>query len=176
MRFRGRPAVPSESARASSAFEAGFRIDAANARARTTKVLALDRASAAVIGRLATSPWTGASFLTIPTEAPARDGAFSVSGWLRDLAGQTRNLADEIAGADQVVMVATAGENAEAASIIGEACSVRRIMTTGLILANSSTPDEALSRTLSHMRPWALMLVVASGEEYIEDMLTALRA
>jgi hypothetical protein len=38
------------------------------------------------------------------------------------------------------------------------------------------TPDEALSRTLSQLRPWALMLVVASGEEYIEDMLTALRA
>ena len=73
-------------------------------------------------------------------------------------------------------MVATAGENAEAASIIGEACSVRRIMTTGLILADSSTQDEVLSRSLSHMRPWALMLVVASGEEYIEDMLTALRA
>jgi hypothetical protein len=168
--------VPSESARATSATEARFRIDAANARARATTVLALDRPSAAVIARLAKSPRAGTSFLTIPTEAPGLDGSFSVSGWLRDLAGHARDLADEIAGADQVVMVATAGENAEAASIIGEACSVRRIMTTGLILADSSTQDEVLSRTLSHMRPWALMLVVASGQEYIEDMLTALRA
>ena len=168
--------MPSKSTRATSAFESGFRIDAPNARPRTTKVVALDRPSAAVIGRLAASPRMGTSFLTVPTEAPAREGAFSVAGWLRDLAGQTRDLADEIAGADQVVMVATAGENAEAASIIGEACSVRCIMTTGLILANSLTPDEALSRTLSQLRPWALMLVVASGEEYIEDMLTALRA
>ena len=166
----------SESARATSASEAGFRIDAPNARPRTTKVVALDLPSAAVVARLANAPRAGTSFLTIPAEAPARDGAFSVSGWLRDLAGHAKNLADEIAGADQVVMVAAAGGNAEAASIIGEACSVRRIMTTGLILANPSTPDEALSRTLSHMRPWALMLVVASGEEYIEDMLTALRA
>ena len=168
--------MASESTRATSAAEAGFRIDAPNARPRATKVVALDRPSAAVIGRLAKSSWTGASFLTVPTEAPGRDGAFSVSGWLRDLAGQAKDLADEIAGADQVVMLATAGENAEAASIIGEACSVRRIMTTGLILASASTPDEALSRTLSHIRPWALMLVVATGEEYIEDMLTALRA
>ncbi|MGN6571958.1 MAG: hypothetical protein ACTHLO_11140 [Pseudolabrys sp.] len=168
--------MPSESARASSALEAAFRIDAPNARARATRVVALDRPSAAVIARLAQSAWTGAAFLTVPTEAPGRDGAFSVSGWLSDLAGHAKNLADEIAGADQVVMVATAGENAEAASIIGEACSVRRIMTTGLILAGAATPDEALSRTLSHLRPWALMLVVASGEEYIEDMLTALRA
>ena len=168
--------MASESARATSTAEAGFRSDAPNARPRATKVVALDRPSAAVIGRLAKSSWTGASFLTVPTEAPGRDGTFSVSGWLRDLAGQAKDLADEIAGADQVVMLATAGENAEAASIIGEACSVRRIMTTGLILASAATPDEALSRTLSHIRPWALMLVVASGEEYIEDMLTALRA
>lgn len=168
--------MPSESTRATSAAEAGFRIAAPNARPRATKVVALDRPSVAVIGRLARSPRANTSFLTIPTEAPAGDGAFSVSGWLRDLAGHAKDLADEIAGADQVVMVATAGENAEAASIIGEACSVRRITTTGLILAGSSTPDDALSRTLLHMRPWALMLVVAGGEEYIEDMLTALRA
>jgi hypothetical protein len=99
-----------------------------------------------------------------------------MSGWLSDLAGHARNLADEIAAADQVVMVATAGENAEAASIIGEACSVRRIMTTGLILAAASASDEALSRTLAQLRPWALMLVIAGSEEYIGDMLAALRA
>jgi hypothetical protein len=29
---------------------------------------------------------------------------------------------------------------------------------------------------LSQLRPWSLMLVIASAEEYIADMLTALRA
>jgi hypothetical protein len=29
---------------------------------------------------------------------------------------------------------------------------------------------------LAQLRPWALMLVIASAEEYIEDMLIALRA
>lgn len=168
--------MPSESARASSAAEARFRIDAPNARPRATKVVALDRPSAAVIARLAGRSWSNAAFLTVPTEAPAPAGPFSMSGWLSDLAGHARNLADEIAAADQVVMVAAAGENAEAASIIGEACSVRRIMTTGLILAAPSAADDALSRTLAQLRPWALMLVIASSEEYIEDMLAALRA
>ena len=78
--------------------------------------------------------------------------------------------------ADLVVMVAAAGENAQAASIIGEACSVKRVMTTALVLGGSTVSDEALSKTLSHLRPWALMLVIASAEEYIADMLTALRA
>lgn len=166
----------SESARASSAAEAVFRIEAPNSRPRVTKIVALDRPSAAVVGRLAEKPWTGAAFLTIATEAPSRGGAFSVAGWLSDLAGHARDFADEIAAADQVIMVATAGENAEAASIIGEVCSVKRIMTTGLILSNTSVSDEALSQTLGHLRPWALMLVIATGEEYVADMLTALRA
>jgi hypothetical protein len=49
-------------------------------------------------------------------------------------------------------------------------------MTTALVLSGSSISDEALSKTLSHLRPWALMLVIASAEDYIADMLTALRA
>ena len=60
-----------------------------------------------------------------------------MSGWLSDLAGRTKNLIEEIDSADLVVMVATAGENAEAASIIGEACSLKRVMTTALILGGA---------------------------------------
>jgi len=33
-----------------------------------------------------------------------------------------------------------------------------------------------LSKTLSDLRPWSLMLVIATREDYVEDMLTALRA
>jgi hypothetical protein len=73
-------------------------------------------------------------------------------------------------------MVASAGEAPQAASIIGEACSLKRVMTTALVLGGTSVSDEALSKTLSQLRPWALMLVIASAEEYIADMLTALRA
>jgi hypothetical protein len=75
-----------------------------------------------------------------------------------------------------VVMVATAGENAQAAALIGEACSLKRVNTTGLILGSAEASDEMLSKTLSRLRPWSLMLVIASGADYIEDMLVALRA
>ena len=86
--------------------------------------------------------------------------------WLRQDAGREH----------PVLMVAQAGENAQAASIIGEACSVKRVMTTALVLGGASISDESLAKTLSHLRPWALMLVIASADEYIADMLTALRA
>jgi hypothetical protein len=168
--------VRSESARAASAAEARFRIDAPNSRPRAIKVIALDRASEGVVMRLARSTWANASFLTTLPSEPRHGERFSMTGWLSDLAGQTKNLVDEIDGADLVVMIATAGENAEAASIIGEACSLKRVMTTALILSAPSISDEALSQSLAQLRPWALMLVVAGAEEYIADMLAALRA
>jgi hypothetical protein len=49
-------------------------------------------------------------------------------------------------------------------------------MTTALVLGGTDVSDETLSKTLSQLRPWSLMLVIASAEEYIADMLTALRA
>jgi hypothetical protein len=167
----------SESARMASAAEARFRIDAPNAKPKRVKVIALDRPSEAVVKRLAQKSWNGASFFTASAFAGALPaGSFSMQGWLSDLAGRTKNLIDEVNTADLVVMVATAGENAQAAALIGEACSLERITTTGLILGGASASDEMLSKTLSQMRPWSLMLVIASAVDYIEDMLVALRA
>jgi hypothetical protein len=168
--------VQSESARAASAVEARFRIDAPNSQPRVVKVIALDGPSEGVVKRLAQLPWTNANFLTMLTNEPPRGEPFSINGWLGDLAGHTKNLIDEIDKADLVVMIATAGENAEAASIIGEACSLKRVMTTALVIARGTVSDAALSQSLTHLRPWALMLVIASAEDYIADMLVALRA
>ncbi|HEY1386728.1 MAG TPA: hypothetical protein VGF43_24100, partial [Dongiaceae bacterium] len=96
--------------------------------------------------------------------------------WLSDLTGRTRHLLDEIAGADQVVMIAAAGESVPAAAIIGEACSLKRVSTTALVIGGATASDQAVARTLAQLRPWALMLVVASSEAYIADMLRALHA
>jgi hypothetical protein len=167
----------SESARMSSAAEARFRINAPNSLPRRVKVIALDRASEPVVKQLARAHWNNASFFTASAfagEPPGRD--FSLQGWLADLAGRTKNLIGEVNTADLVVMVATAGENAQAAALIGEACSLKRVNTTGLILGSAEASDEMLSKTLSRLRPWSLMLVIASGADYIEDMLVALRA
>lgn len=168
--------MQSESARMSSAAEAKFRIDRPNSRPRAVKVIALDAASERVVKELAGGPWQNATFLTASafSGAPRRGEPFS--SWLNDLAGRTKDLVDEVNSADLVVMVATAGENASAAAIIGEACSISRVNTTGLIIAGSGASDEVLSKTLAQLRPWSLMLVIASSDEYIADMLTALRA
>jgi hypothetical protein len=167
----------SENAKMASAAEARYRIDAPNSKPKRVKVIALDRPSEAIVKDLAGKAWHGAtffiasSFASVPTS-----GNFSMQGWLSDLAGRTKNLVDEVDTSDLVVMVATAGENVPAAALIGEACSLKRITTTGLILGAPSASDEMLSKTLAQLRPWSLMLVIASAVDYIEDMLIALRA
>jgi hypothetical protein len=49
-------------------------------------------------------------------------------------------------------------------------------MTTALIIGSETKSDEELSKTLASLRPYASMLVIASNDDYIEEMLVALRA
>ena len=170
--------MQSESARMSSAAEARFRIDRPNSQPRAVKVIALDAPSERVVKELAAGTWQRASFLTASSfsGAPRAGEPFSMGGWLNDLAGRTKDLVDEVNSADLVVMVATAGESATAAAIIGEACNVKHVMTTALILGGAASSDETISKMLAQLRPHVMMLVISSADEYIKDMLTALRA
>jgi len=167
----------SESARMTTAAQARFRIDAPNSKPRAVKVIALDRQSARAIKQLSEPPWRNATFLTASSfDSALRNEAFTVSGWLSDLAGRTKNLIEEVGSADLLVMVATAGEDAQAASIIGDACLANRVMTTVLVLGSEAHTEEALARSLATLRPYARMLVIAKSDDYIADMLMALRA
>jgi|SRR5215831_1040380 len=168
----------SESARVTTAAEARFRIDAPNSAPRTIKVIALDGASERVVKHLAARRWNRAVFLTASAfEAAPHDGTpFSMQGWLKDLAGRTKSLVDEIDTADLVVMIAASGENAPAAAIVAEACGAKNVMTTALVLGSETASEEALSKSLAQLRPHVMMLVISNADEYIEDMLTALRA
>jgi hypothetical protein len=168
--------MASESARATSAAEARYRIDAPNSQPRAVKVIALDAAAERVVKRIAQRPWRRPTFFTSLSDDGAPRGAWSMQAWLGDVAGRAMDLVEEIAGADLVVMVAAAGGSPPAASVIGEACAHNSIMTTALIVGAQGQTDAALARTLSALRPYASMLVVADGEDYIEAMLEALRA
>jgi len=157
--------MASESARMSSAAEARFRVQAPNALPRVLKVIALDAAGQAIIERLGGAGWQHATFFT--ATAPDR---------LRDLTGRSRSVRDEVDAADLVVLVAGPGGHAHAAAAIGEACSRRRVMTTGFVIGAMSAPERDVSRTLAQLRPWSLMVVIAGNDDYIDDMMTALRA
>jgi hypothetical protein len=156
----------SESARATSAAEARFRIQAPNSRPRSVKVVALDQIAESIVRRLAGAGWQHATFLF----ATSTDAALS------DLAGGRHAAEAEIDAADLVILIAGPGGHAHVASTIGEACSRRRVMTTGFVVGASAASEPELAKTLSQLRPWSLMLVIAQSDDYIGDMLTALRA
>jgi hypothetical protein len=170
----------SESARMTSAAEARFRVQAANSTPRAIRVIALDAVGEAVVRRLAAGGWRHATFLTARSHRQA-GGAGNVSqgatdDTLTDLDGQIRSVATEVEAADLVVFVAGPGGHAHTASLIGEACSRRGVMTTGFIVGAASASEHALSKTLAQLRPWSLMIVIARNDDYIDDMMAALRA
>jgi len=158
--------MQTESTRMNSRAEARFRIQDPNSRPRAIKVIALDAAGEAIVRRVAERPWKSATFLS----------AAAFPGTARDFSGQPKDLTKEVNTADLVVMVASPGGEAHAASVIGEACSAKRVMTTGLVVRTDAASEEAVSKTLSQLRPWSLMLVVADPDDYIDAMLAALRA
>jgi hypothetical protein len=167
----------SESARVTTAAEARFRIDATNSAPRVVKVIALDAASEDIVKRLAERAWKHTDFLIASAFASSLEPAQSLSmpGWLGDLAGRASRLVDEIEAADLVILVATPGGNAPSSQVIAEACRLKGVMTTALIVGHAAASAESLSATLAQLRPYAPMLVLASNEDYVVDMLTALR-
>jgi hypothetical protein len=150
----------------SSAAEARFRVQAPNSTPRAIKVIALDAAAEAVVRRVAGAGWQHAAFFT----------ATSPPDTLRDLTGQTARVADEVNAADLVVLVAGPGGHAHTAPAIGQACSLRRVMTTGFVVGAASATQSDVSSTLAQLRPWSLMIVIANSDDYIGDMMAALRA
>jgi hypothetical protein len=168
--------MQSESARMSSAAEARFRVQAPNSTPRAITVIACDSVGDAVVRRLAGQGWTRATFLTAESsEANTVQSPVPHEG-LSDMAGRPRSIADEVEAADLVIMVAGPGGRAHAAPRIGHACGLRHVMTTGLVVGVASAPQAALSQTLAQLRPWSLMVVLANNDDYIADMMTALRA
>ncbi|PYR44619.1 MAG: hypothetical protein DMF95_22805 [Acidobacteria bacterium] len=163
----------------SSAAEARFRVQAPNSIPRAIKVIALDAAGEAVVRRLAEAVWNHATFFTAASRVEPGGGNLPpapADEALTDLAGRSRSVTDEVDTADLVVLVAGPGGHAQAASLIGRACSLRRVTTTGFVVGAASASQNALSKTLAQVRPWSLMVVIAHSDDYVEDMMTALRA
>lgn len=169
----------SESARMTTAKEAAFRIPYPNSLPRAIKVVALDAASVKVVRELASRrDWKNAAFFTAVSADwdPKRPWGTPVHASLVDIFGAHCDLVEEIGTANLVVTISTAGEMAEAASLIAEVCSLRRVMITGLLLTSDDSSDAEIARTLKALRPHAPMLVVSGEDEYVAAMLTALRA
>lgn len=156
------PVGPSACANAATAKEAAFRIDYPLSAARNTRVVALDGEAERIVRRAAELEWGQARFYV------ATDPGHT----LVEVTGESAALADVLEDSNTVVMVATSGENGEAAGTIGAACKVRGIMTAGLVV----TPGALTSEALFHLRPHARILLVPAEEDDLVELLRATRA
>ena len=171
--------MQSESARVTTAREASYRVQYPNSKRRDVKVIALDAASAKLVDEVSREPWNGAQFFTsLSFSADSEPGATGdgLKAWLKDLAGVTNDLVEEVASSDFVVVITSAGEDARAVSLIADACALHHKSLVALVVPGPQTSDAEISASMTHLRPFARMLVIASGADYISAMLTALRA
>jgi hypothetical protein len=155
-------------ARAATAAEARYRIDAKPQTPRSTSVVALDDGALTLVRALAAQEWNRARFLGLPDGA---DGDYA-DLQLLTVAGEPVRLSEELAEADFVMMIATGGRGADAASTIGDACTLRGIMTAGLVVGGDGETHAALTA----LRPNARVLLVTGDEQDATELLAAVGA
>lgn len=164
----------SSCARAASAAETRFRIDAPIAPARAPRVVLLDPQAAEIGRRAATHEWANASF--IDCEAPIRGTTGSELSTedllLRDIDGSPVTLSELLDDADVVVLVATERAGSQSAAVIGRACFDQGVMTAGIVIGEGSEADAAVVA----LRPYARVLLPFAHESDVVELLTALRA
>jgi hypothetical protein len=167
-----RPILGSSCARATTAAEMRYRIDRP-IRGRTgARIIALDTGADAIVGRISHEAWGHARFFSLARPVGGVGDGGSESVTLRDADGAVSSLLVELEEADVVVMVATTESDAAAATIIGAACTVRGIMTAGLVIGEHAL----VGATVASVRPHARVLMVSGDERDVIDVLTALRA
>ena len=164
----------SESARMTTAAQLRFRVQAPNSKPRVTAVIAIDPPGEHLVFGLTERGWHEATFFRALAADPPGDPQPD-DGWLITFADERVRLRDAVNAADQVIMVASAGGHAETAAVIGRACSLKRVTTTSLIVGAAGASDADISKTLAQLRPWSLMVVIANSDDYVADMMAALR-
>jgi hypothetical protein len=163
-----RPVLLNSCKFAATAAEARFRIDAPIAPSRATVVIGADLAGADVVREVAGLDWHTARFYSC---APSANGGDPDGLILTSIDRTTTPLAAELDGVDAVVVVAATAEAASAAATIGAACTVRGIMTVGVVL-----PSDATTGAMSALRPHARVLMVPGDSEDLAELLRAIRA
>jgi hypothetical protein len=160
----------SSCARAATAEEARYRIDRPIAPSRAGRIIALDEKAAEVVARAAQLEWANARFYVCESADEDVDSVV-----LRGIDGGSATLADELASASVVVMVATSDTGADCAFALGKACWERGIQTAGLVLGDGTHEGTAAAAAVAALRPHARVLLPDADELDVVDLLTALR-
>jgi hypothetical protein len=167
-----RPVLGSSCARATTSAEMRFRIDRPIRGRRGARIIGLDAGADAIVDRISHQQWGHARFFSLAQRVGDVGDRGSESVALRATDGAVGSLLAVLEEADVVILVATTHADAAAATIIGAACTVRAIMTAGLVIGESAR----VGATVAAIRPHARVLMVSDDERDVMDLLSALRA
>ena len=153
----------SDSARATTAAEARFRIKAPNPGPRAMAVIALDDATARLAAELATLPWSRIAFYVL-----------SAAGDLRMLDGARVERDAVLGGVEIVQMLLTAGDISEQARQFGDMCLARGVKTSGLVIDEGNVGGPELTRSLQGLRASVMTLSVVGAASDVNEVLQSL--
>jgi hypothetical protein len=157
--------LPTESMLVTTREALAYRIQKSNSLNRSSLLVAVDEQSFRHLRSISDRDWFGARFRAV-TDNPEV---------LVDLEGNQSQLEEEFENTDVVVLVAQAGEKAEAAPHVGQAGLIRGIMTAGFVEHFEEAPGPA-QVTLNAMRKNVVSLFVGFDEDTLADVLSAIRA
>jgi hypothetical protein len=166
-----RPTLLNSCAHAATAAEARYRIDAPAQQPRATSVVALDEGALALVTDLAGQGWRTGRFLSY-AGPPAGDTDGLADVVLRTVDGVPVRLSETLAEVDFVMMIATADGGAAVAAAIGAACTLRGIMTAGVIVGDAGE-DGGVGAALAALRPYARVLLVTGDGQDAAELLAA---
>lgn len=147
---------PLSNARANS--DTRNRINAPNSRPRHIKLVGLHNGGARLVSALPIERWRNVQALSLAeADSPL---------------AQAPSALDD---AEMIFIVACSGDDLSCAPRIREAAQRRGIITTGILVAGAIVTDEQHAE-LRALRAASDMLVIASDESYVPDMLTELGA
>jgi cell division GTPase FtsZ len=143
---------------AAAASDTHHRIDSPNSRQRCIKVVGIGQGGARVARAI-----EAMGLRDVNVVVPQHNDAAVVVGALQSLAG-----------ADMLFVVACAGDDLGLAPLVKQAVRRTGILVTGVLIQQKSEP--AATADLAVLRAASDLLVIASDENYVTDMLVELGA
>ncbi len=157
--------LSSSCAAATTAHEASFRIDAPPRTPRSTRVITLDPGAAAQVDPLYDPELTGVRYLHYEGSGAPPDAPDDLL--LGTIDHSSTRLSDQLSDADFVLMVATDSSGAQAASVIGAACTARGMVTAGVVWEQSEAAEEAVRA----LRPFSRTLLISDDRFDVAEIL-----
>lgn len=160
------PLLPAHSAKATTAQEAGFRIQCPNHLQRWLSLVNLDGAGSVLDQWLQRSDWQ-----QLHCYYPDAAGET-----LRDAQGQVVDWHGWLKLSTVIILAAASSNAVDAAKRVIERIEAGQRLTTIVMLEPEGSPNPNKSALLRMLRPYANMLIVTDDWSYATEMLTAMRA